>query len=350
MKSRYKDDLLGQARIRPKSSKGKAKYQPPDLLTAIVKPWKCVINGKEKNEILHDDYLRQYAHCRADEYLRKSSPSRADKNSIHNEADAVGIRVSVDGDDLVLQGSAPPSSRLLGLLKHYKDVILALVQNYNSAHHWQDFFDERAGIHNEESSRGEAEVLAYNECVDHWIDEETVSSSDGRCVHCGVGEQPNDALRAHSGAALLHDRCHPAWLHARKAEAAAALSANGIRPPWHESAEGWYKFFDERAAFREFNYGRSQYEARAEAYKDCIDAWVDLKLVWSSGNLCSRCGTGKQPDDGLRPYGHIIGEFAIAWLHERCWPAWIEARQAEAMAALAAMGIQPPTDSEPKSE
>ena len=38
---------------------------------------------------------------------------------------------------------------------------------------------------------------------------------------------------------------------------------------------------------------------------------------------------------GAEPTGH-------AWLHSRCWPAWHSARKAEAIAALAAMGIDQP--------
>jgi hypothetical protein len=29
------------------------------------------------------------------------------------------------------------------------------------------------------------------------------------------------------------------------------------------------------------------------------------------------------------------------WLHSRCWPAWHDGRKAEAVAALATMGIAP---------
>jgi hypothetical protein len=63
-------------------------------------------------------------------------------------------------------------------------------------------------------------------------------------------------------------------------------------------------------------------------------------LVASSDNVCSHCGAGKLPNDDLRPYGHIICETAIAWLHSGCWPAWIGARQAEAIAGLAAKGTR----------
>ena len=40
---------------------------------------------------------------------------------------------------------------------------------------------------------------------------------------------------------------------------------------------------------------------------------------------------------GIEPTGH-------AWLHSRCWPAWHAGRKAEAVAALAAMGIAEPAD------
>jgi hypothetical protein len=40
---------------------------------------------------------------------------------------------------------------------------------------------------------------------------------------------------------------------------------------------------------------------------------------------------------GIESTGH-------AWLHSRCWTIWHAGRKAEAIAALAAMGIAEPTE------
>ena len=64
-------------------------------------------------------------------------------------ARAAGIQISIDGDDLVLQASAPPSAEVLDLLARHKAAIVTLLRPGSdgwSAADWQEFFDERAGI------------------------------------------------------------------------------------------------------------------------------------------------------------------------------------------------------------
>jgi hypothetical protein len=43
-------------------------------------------------------------------------------------ARAAGIRLAVDGDDLVLKGSAPPPPRVFDLLRRYKTQIMLLLR------------------------------------------------------------------------------------------------------------------------------------------------------------------------------------------------------------------------------
>ena len=203
-------------------------------------------------------------------------------------------------------------------------------------------------------------VWLHNECQPPWfrapqieatdaparLDPDPPISQDRVCIYCRVGEQPNNPLRPYGAPTWIHGRCRTKWSRARKIQATDALSAMGIPPPWHETAEGWRKFYSERARINQFRYRRGRYEAKAEAYRDCIGAWLDVNLVMSSDNLCSHCGTGKQPNDVWHSYGHIVHKFALAWLHEECCLAWIGERQTEAMAALlGAMGITPPADS-----
>jgi hypothetical protein len=89
-------------------------------------------------------------------------------------ARAAGISVEIDGDDLVLEASAPPQPALLDLLSRHKGSIVALLRLADdrwSAGDWQVFFDERAGIAEFDGglSRGQAEVRAFECCVAEWL-------------------------------------------------------------------------------------------------------------------------------------------------------------------------------------
>jgi hypothetical protein len=79
---------------------------------------------------------------------------------------AAGIRVGIDGDDLMIEALEPPPSALLDLLARHKAGIiklLCLAEECWSAEDWQVFFNERAGIAEFDSglSRGEAESYAF---------------------------------------------------------------------------------------------------------------------------------------------------------------------------------------------
>ena len=153
-------------------------------------------------------------------------------------ARAVGIRVEIDGDDLVLEASAPPQPALLDLLSHHKAGILTLLRlaaNGWSAEDWQVFFDERAGIAEFDGglSRGQAEARAFACCAVEWLNRNRMRSSPGRCLGCG--DQAHDPVLPYgvesTGDTRLHSRCWPAWCEGGKTEAVAALAAMGIAPP-----------------------------------------------------------------------------------------------------------------------
>ena len=245
-----------------------------------------------------------------------------------------------------LEGRVPPPHGLLIILKYFKANIL------NHLKEWWEYSEERAAIAQYSDygvSRHEANVHAHDACVDKWIVKNEVPSTDNLCAHCSVGEQPNDPLRSYPGAALLHAGCYPTWLRSRKTEAIAGLAAIGMRPPWHDSAEGWRKYSEERAAFHQLNHGRSRCEAEAEARKDCVNTCMDLSVPSSRDDVCLHCGAGEQPNDALRPHEQPHPLFARFSLHERCYPAWIRARRTEATAFLSSKGLQPPGDIEPKA-
>ncbi len=120
--------------------------------------------------------------------------------------------------------------------------------------------------------------------------------------------------------------------------AGAALLRTG-RDSW--SGEDWRAFFDERAGIAEFDGGLPRERAEARAYACCVAEWLNRNPVRSSPDSCLRCGKADQGHDPLLPFGtETTGH---AWLHSRCWSAWSAARQAEAVAALAATAIAAPT-------
>jgi hypothetical protein len=87
-----------------------------------------------------------------------------------------------------------------------------------------------------------------------------------------------------------------------------------LRHGWNGwTAEDWQAFFDERAAIAEFDGGLPRAQAEGRAFACCVVEWLNRNFA------CSL------PECTLVPLSH-----------SRCWPS---ARKAEAIAALATMGI-----------
>jgi hypothetical protein len=89
-------------------------------------------------------------------------------------ARAAGIRMAIDGDDLVLEAPAQPPEAVISLLAHHKvDILRQLRRTENDwpPEDWQVFFDERAGIAEFDGGvgRAEAEARAFDCCVAEWI-------------------------------------------------------------------------------------------------------------------------------------------------------------------------------------
>jgi hypothetical protein len=106
------------------------------------------------------------------------------------------------------------------------------------------------------------------------------------------------------------------------------------------SGDDWRAFFDERAAIAEFDGGLPREQAEARAFTGCVAEWLNRNPVRSSPDSCLRCGEAEQGHDPLLSFG--TESTGHAWLHSHCWSAWSAARHAEAVAALAAMGITTP--------
>jgi hypothetical protein len=153
-------------------------------------------------------------------------------------ARAANIELRVEGNDLVLEASAPPATELLDLLSRHKPGIVALLQpapDSWSPEDWQAYFDERAGIAQFDGRlpRPEAEVRAFACCVAEWLNRTPVKSPPGRCLCCGGGDRRDNPLLPFgtetTGHVWLHSRCWPAWQATQEAGAVAGIEAMGIK-------------------------------------------------------------------------------------------------------------------------
>ncbi|MEQ8745527.1 hypothetical protein [Pyruvatibacter sp.] len=148
-----------------------------------------------------------------------------------------GIGLHVDGVDLVLEASAPPSAAILdSLARHKADLIILLQPGNNgwSDEDWRALYDERVGIAEFDGGlpRPEAEALAFEFCVVEWLNRTFERSPAESCLACGGGDRAHDALLPHgvdpTGHVWLHSRCWPSWQAGRRVDAVIALKAMGI--------------------------------------------------------------------------------------------------------------------------
>jgi hypothetical protein len=114
-----------------------------------------------------------------------------------------------------------------------------------------------------------------------------------------------------------------------------------LRPPnagrW---AEDWMAFYHERARVAEFDGRLPREEAEARAFACCVVEWLNRNPERSSPGRCHGCGQAEHAHDRLLPFG--TEGTGHTWLHSRCWPAWHNARKANAIISLAAIGIDTP--------
>jgi hypothetical protein len=144
--------------------------------------------------------------------------------------------------------------------------------------------------------------------------------SDGECLlleaNVEAGQAMLDALARHKRAIL--DLLRPGLLG------------------W--SADDWREYFDKRCEIAGSHNGRSLVEAETLALSCCVTEWLNQHPTPSPPGRCAWCGKGESPSAVLLPFGVEPGTHA--WLHAECWPVWHQARQADAIAALATMGIR----------
>jgi hypothetical protein len=156
-----------------------------------------------------------------------------------NAVRAAGVRVVVDGNDLILEAPTQPSAMLLDMLARDKAAIVALLgpgADGWKADDWRAFFDQRrtAATRGGRVSRTDAEARAFNCCVVEWLNRHPIRSSADRCSWCGGMERDDNVLLPFgiesSGHAWLHSECWAPWRDCREREAVAALAGLGVRP------------------------------------------------------------------------------------------------------------------------
>jgi hypothetical protein len=156
------------------------------------------------------------------------------------QARRYGVEIRAKGDKLKLKAPKAPPPDLLERLRASKPAILAALSEPApawSADNWRVFFDERAGIAEFDGglSRQEAEALAYETCLMHWVNTSPPDhAKDGTCPCCGkeiIGNAGIPVLRPPGGNIWLHEGCHSRWLLRRRTEAKKTLIAMSINPP-----------------------------------------------------------------------------------------------------------------------
>ena len=114
-------------------------------------------------------------------------------------AHAAGVRLRIDGNDLVVEASAAPPSAVLDLLSRNKTDILTMLRSGIdgwSIEDWKAYFEERAGIAEFDGAlpRLQAEERAFACCVVEWLNRNSVSSMPGHCLGCGGDYHVHDPL------------------------------------------------------------------------------------------------------------------------------------------------------------
>jgi hypothetical protein len=164
--------------------------------------------------------------------------------AVLKEARAAGIRVAVDGRDLVLEAATPPPEPILAALRQHKAEIVRLLSGEEgwTAEDWRAYFEERAAVREYDGglTRAEAERLALEDTVDLWLacHPAAPTSDQAGCAHCGRRERDGDALLpilARDGHTWVHDGCWAAWHQRRRKQARAALEGMGLTA--HQGSE-----------------------------------------------------------------------------------------------------------------
>ena len=154
-------------------------------------------------------------------------------------ARAAGIKLAINGKDLLLEAASEPPAVVLDELSRHKAEIVAVLRLGRdgwSAEDWLLFFEERAAITEFDGglSRTDAEAQALACCIVEWLNQHPAPSAPGRCAWCGNAESRSAVVLPFGTEpgthTWLHAECWSSWYRARKTDAIAALGAMGIVP------------------------------------------------------------------------------------------------------------------------
>jgi hypothetical protein len=155
-------------------------------------------------------------------------------------AKAAGVRIEIDGVDLILQAAAPPPVSVLDLISRHKTEILAHLRPANdgwSAGDWLTLFEDRLSLARRDGhlSHDQALARAFSYCVVEWFNRHPATSAPDRCLACGSDNDLHDRLipfgTGNPGYAWLHSNCWSDWYLGQKAAAGRALKALGLPTP-----------------------------------------------------------------------------------------------------------------------
>lgn len=154
-------------------------------------------------------------------------------------AQAAGVTVVVEGDNLVLEAAAPPPDPVISLLTRHKSDIVRMLRRYGDwpAGEWRAWFEERAAIAEYDGglSRRDAEAQAFRACIDEWVAGHMPVGDPARCAACDGDRRDAPVILQMRGAGrsavAFHHECWPTWRASRRLEAVAALNAAGVTAP-----------------------------------------------------------------------------------------------------------------------
>jgi hypothetical protein len=152
-------------------------------------------------------------------------------------ARAIGVELSIEGNDLLLEAaSEPPAAAVEALVRHKAEIIKLLRPSEAvwSPDDWQLFFEERSAVAEFDGGlpRADAEAQAFECCFVEWLNRNPTSSVAGRCSWCDQSESHGAVVVPYGTEpgthAWLHAECWPAWYELRRSHAQQALMRMGI--------------------------------------------------------------------------------------------------------------------------
>jgi hypothetical protein len=151
-------------------------------------------------------------------------------------ARALGVELTIEGNDLLLEAATePPATAVEALARHKAEIIKLLRPSKGawSSEDWQLFFEERAAAADDGGlPRADAEAQALEFCLVEWLNQNPAPSVAGCCSWCGQSES-HGAIVVPYGTepgthAWLHPECWPTWHELRRCHAQQALMQIGV--------------------------------------------------------------------------------------------------------------------------